>query len=148
MRKKKTNKHVHNPAEFIFTALMVVFTMVIISGVFSYITTYSPGQQLAVNQPPKMESHGQIAPVPTEKVKGIIKVPFNYTVTEVTDANITLNAESGNLLLPNDAEAVKVYNGMPPLATDSSIANLAVGNIIHLRLIPGENAWLYVLGIK
>ena len=76
---------------------------------------------------------------------GPIVVPFDYTITSVTDDTILMNGEKGEMILPNDPSVVTVFfreNGVDTPTTFSEVKAEMKANLV---IDPGKSATLYLI---
>jgi hypothetical protein len=72
-------------------------------------------------------------------------VPFDYSVTNVSEDQIILNGEKGELILPQDPEKVAVFFDKGGDRTPAQLSDVQVGMKANLNINPGVSAELYLI---
>ncbi len=76
----------------------------------------------------------------------VVQVPFNYEVARISERLITLQGERGLMRLANDPTKVQVFLGTPTDSSPTNLSALREGQKIMLKMIPGQSAWIYIVG--
>lgn len=81
----------------------------------------------------------------SEDPNALIKVDFEYTVSQISDEQIVLTGEKGEFILPNDSGLVTVYQGNTADSPTIPLNLLAVGDTLNLEFIPNQSAKLFLV---
>ena len=121
---------------------LVLFLSALVGGVVFWLKTNQNLPVLtfkpALNSPPLVTPAALTSSTP-------IQVPFSYTVTEVKDNILVLEGEKGKMRLTTDPTKLHVYLGSKeenPQPADISVVK--VGMKAQLKMIPGQEFWLYL----
>lgn len=128
MAKKKENR---------FYSLLLLALVVLVVILIFYYLSLSKKAPATVPATPTTEEGAPAA-------GRIVEVPFDYLVKSVSAGQILITGERGDMTLPTD-ERVKIYKGAAPDEQPASLDDLAEGQKIRLKMIPGEAAWVYIL---
>lgn len=78
------------------------------------------------------------------KPSPLLQISFDYTVSRVSNTEIVLNGQNGELILTKDI-SISVLKGAPGNSTPADFSALAAGQKIKLEAVPGQSAILYIL---
>ncbi len=78
------------------------------------------------------------------KPSPLLQIPFDYTISKVSDTEIVLNGQNGELILTKDI-SITVLKGVPGNSAPVDFSALTAGQKIKLEAVPGQSATLYIL---
>lgn len=78
------------------------------------------------------------------KPSTLLQIPFDYTVSRISNSEVVLNGQNGELILTKDI-SITVLKGAPGNSTPADFSALAAGQKIKLEAVPGQSATLYIL---
>lgn len=123
------------------TILTIIFgVMIIVVASLLFILFTKRSDTTTINTSPTVQNQGESPATGTPFL-----VPFEYTVVEVTETQISLNGERGLLSLPQDPDTVTVYFQEGDKKIPASLTDVRIGLKANLVINPGVSAELSLI---
>ena len=125
--------------------LIIIVLVVFVAGLLTYSQINNSSKASSVSDDKIMDETNVGTQAQNTSTPGPIVVPFDYTITSVTDDTILMNGEKGEMILPNDPSVVTVFfreNGVDTPTTFSEVKAEMKANLV---IDPGKSATLYLI---
>ncbi|PIZ64694.1 hypothetical protein COY14_04270 [Candidatus Roizmanbacteria bacterium CG_4_10_14_0_2_um_filter_36_9] len=125
--------------------LIIIVLVVFVIGLLLYAQNNKSSKAPSVANDKSMNEGSDNVEAQNTSTPGPIVVPFDYTITSVTDDTILMNGEKGEMILPNDPSVVTVFfreNGVDTPTTFSEVKAEMKANLV---IDPGKSATLYLI---
>jgi len=125
--------------------LIIIVFVVFVIGLLLYAQHNKSSKAPSVANDKSMNEGSDNVEAQNTSTPGPIVVPFDYTITSVTDDTILMNGEKGEMILPNDPSVVTVFfreNGVDTPTTFSEVKAEMKANLV---IDPGKSATLYLI---
>ena len=140
--KNSQPQSIEHRTDFLSAAAVVVFLIIFFTITYVFLTDIEIF-------PPQKESQPAVVETPTptavKDIQQIMEIPFNYVVTDLFERFATLEGDMGPMELTMNPDSVTLYQGLPPNATEVPIDRLQIDDQVHLKIVPGEKAWVYIV---